>query len=291
MSSRCRTTVIAFAGRVLAALMVSFLATSPAARASDTSELVAAIDGRPVADATERRPIRLHPKREASLELRVTNTGSAPFEVRTVRLQGQVMALTFFAYDTSVEVPVAPGATESRTFLIDLIGLGAQATGLIQGSVSLLDADRRTLASQQLVVDVRGSLWSVYGAFGLTLAVITTLSLGGALFALARHQLPENRWRRGLRFLTPGLGVGLIVVFTLSALRFYLPRPGLWIPILLITGGVFFALGYLTPTPEEEDEDDQDHDGDDGWDDMDGDDATQSTATSRRSRPTGDGRT
>jgi peptidoglycan/LPS O-acetylase OafA/YrhL len=94
----------------------------------------------------------------------------------------------------------------------------------------------------------------VYGMFGLAVIVLTVLSLGGALLALARHQLPENRWRRGLRFLTPGLGVGLFAVFTLSAMRVLVPRPGVWIPILLVTGGGAFLAGYLTPSPDDEEE-------------------------------------
>ena len=268
--------------RVLAmtALLATLVMTAaPQAGAADTVELVAAIDGRPVSDGTERRPIRLDPKRPAALRLQVRNTGTAPVTVRTVRLRGEVMALTFFAYDTSVEIVVAPGATETRTFDVDLIGLRSQATGLIQGEVSVLDGERHTLASQLVMVDVRGSMWSVYGAFGMALVVLTALSLGGALIALATHRLPDNRWRRGLRFLTPGLGIGLIIVFTLSALRVFVPRPGVWIPILLVSGGVLFALGYLTPAPDDEDDDEEDALDDDDLDDADADAEKDDVAT------------
>ena len=251
---------------LLIVAVVALLADAPPALAAEGVSVVATIDGRPAAGAGERDPIKLRPKSVASLAVRVTNAGPQSVEVRTVRLQGEVMGLTFFAYDTSVSFTVAPGASEDRTFGIDLVGLGGQATGLIQGSVAVLDGERETLASQRLVVDVRGSLWSVYGLFGLALIVLTTFSLGGALLALARHQLPANRWRRAVRFLTPGLGLGLLVVFTLSAVRVFVPRPRLWIPILLISGAGFFLLGYLTPAPDDDE--------DDGSAGLDGDDAT-----------------
>jgi hypothetical protein len=252
--------------RLAAAVIVLLLAVlagpvDPASGADGVS-LEAAIDGRLVAQSGERDPIRLRPKALATLDLRVTNTGSRAVEVRTVRLDGHVMGLTFFAYDTSVAFTVAPGATEARTFSLDLVGLGGQATGLIRGSVAVLDGERDTVASQRMVIDVRGSLRSVYGLFGLAVTVLTVLSLGAALVALARHELPLNRWRRGLRFLTPGLGVGLIAVFTLSAFRILVPRPGVWMPILLLAGGGGFLAGYLTPSPD--DDEDEDDDGLDG---------------------------
>lgn len=225
-----------------------------AASGADGVTLEAAIDDRPVAQSGERDPIRLRPTELATLDLRVTNTGSRAVEVRTVRLDGHVMGLTFFAYDTSVAFTVAPGTTETRTFSIDLVGLGGQATGLIRGSVAILDGERDTVAQQRMVIDVRGSLRSVYGLFGLAVTLLTVLSLGAALIALARHELPLNRWRRGLRFLTPGLGVGLIAVFTLSAFRVLVPRPGVWVPILLVAGGGGFLVGYLTPSPDEDDD-------------------------------------
>ena len=246
--------------RLVIALPLLFVVPASPVHGDDHVALEASIDGRPVGQSGERDPIRLRPREPASLELRVTNQGSTPIEVRTVRLEGEVMALTFFAYDTSVAFAVAPGTTEVRTFALDLVGLGGQATGLIRGAVAIRDGDRRTLTSQQAVFDVRGSLWSVYGLFGLAVIVLTVVSLGGALIALARHQLPANRWRRGLRFLTPGLGLGLFAVFSLSALRILVPRPGVWIPTLLIAGGGSFILGYLTPSPDEDEDEDTEDD-------------------------------
>ena len=66
----------------------------------------------------------------------------------------------FFAYDTSVGLDVPAGTSDSTSFVLDLAGLDGQATGLMPGSVKLLDAGRHEIASQSIVTDVRGSLWS-----------------------------------------------------------------------------------------------------------------------------------
>lgn len=230
----------------------------PALAAPDGIRVAATIDDAPVERSTESRPIRLSPRRQATLSVEVTNDSAAPVDVRIVRLEGKVVGLTFFAYDTAVGLRVGPGQSGSRRFLLDLGGLDGQATGLIPGSVKLLDADRKVVAEQAGVVDVRGSLRSVYGLFGLGVAFLTGLSFLGALVGLARHRLPPNRWRRALRFLTPGLGLGLLLNFTLSATRVFVPTPGRWLTIVVVSAAVLFGLGYLTPAPDAgEDEDDE----------------------------------
>jgi hypothetical protein len=231
-----------------------------AAVAGPTSEAVAQapvaftarIDGRPVAEATERQPLRLSPKRPLVLELVITNRTSQPLQIRTVRLTGRVVGLTFFGYETTVGINVGAGATVTRQFSLDLAGLRGQATGLLPASVSLLDPRRDRIAGTSFVADVRGSLLSVYGVFGLALTVATALSIGGAVLALSRNQLPLNRLRRGLRFLPGGVGIGLSVVFTLSALRVFVARGSRWVPIVAVAAAILFAVGYLTPADEEE---------------------------------------
>jgi len=110
------------------------------------------------------------------------------------------------------------------------------------------------VGSVPLVVDVSGSLLSVYGLFGLAVAFLTILSFLGALVGMARHRLPANRWRRALRFLTPGLGLGLVINFTLSATRVFVPRFGRWVSIVLVSAAVLFILGYLTPAPDSDED-------------------------------------
>jgi len=220
--------------------------------------LTTRIDGAPISSATESHPIRLDPKRPAAVSLEVINGTPSPVEIRVVRLEGSVLGLTFFAYETSTALSVGPGATETLRFLLDMGDLKGQAAGLVVGSVSLLDAKRRPIASEGTTYDVRGSLRSVYGVFGVAVASLTIAAFALALLALARQRLPENRFRRALRFLTPGVGLGLSLVFTLSALRVFVPRAGRWVPIVLTSAIVLFALGYLTPSPEDEELDDDD---------------------------------
>jgi hypothetical protein len=164
------------------------------------------------------------------------------------------MGLTFFSYDTRIGIEVPAGGHATRRYPLDLVGLRGQATGLIPARVVALDAGHDPVASQDLVVDVRGSSRSVYGAFGLAVAAFTGLSLAGALLALARHRLSPNRWRRAVRFTWPGIGIGLLLVFTLSAFRVFVPLPHRWVPIVVTSTITLFVLGYLTPTPDDPDE-------------------------------------
>ena len=236
--------------RVVVALslfLVPLTSASPAAAADVT--LSAKIDDRAVAGSEENRPVRL-PTRRIPVTLDITNGDSSPITVSTVRFAGKVMGLTFFAYEASADIRVAPGATESRRLTLDLASLKGQATGLLPASIAVLDADRKELASQDLVVDVRGSVRSVYGTFGLLLAVLTATALAVALRALAGHRLSPNRWARGLRFLVPGIGLGMVLVIVCSMLRIFAPSLSRWGPIMLLCAGGLFLFGYLSPTPD-----------------------------------------
>jgi hypothetical protein len=59
--------------------------------------------------------------------------------------------------------------------------------------------------------------------------------------------------------LTVGIGLGLVLVFTLSAVRVWSPSPARWFVVVAISALVFFVLGYLTPAPVDDEElDDED---------------------------------
>ena len=73
----------------------------------------------------------------------------------------------------------------------------------------------------------------------------------GLALEIAGHRLPQNRWRRGVRFLAPGFGIGLVATFTVSATRLLLPSATVWVPLVLGCGAVAFLIGYLTPTPQD----------------------------------------
>src|SRR5437870_4003645 len=155
---RCRNEAAA----TLLATLALILALNPASAGAGSSVTInARIDDRAMSSATETRPILLSPRRPATLSVDLTNHGPDPVNVRVVRLEGRVVGLTFFAYDTAVGLNVPPGARGSRRFVIDLGGLAGQATGLIPGAVTLLDAERDVVAEQRGVIDVRGSLRSV----------------------------------------------------------------------------------------------------------------------------------
>ncbi|WP_143138856.1 hypothetical protein [Lentzea waywayandensis] len=171
--------------------------------------------------------------------------------MKTVRISGTALALTFFSYDTTVPFDVPAKSSETRSFPLEPTDLGSQAIGLLPVTVEVIDVQRESIASVETTGDVKGSLWSVYGAFGLGVLVLTGLSWAGALIALARRRLPPNRWQRAMRFLPAGIGTGLVAVISLSVLRLVAPSPTAEIPFIVGAAAAAFVLGYLTPHPGE----------------------------------------
>ncbi|TQM32488.1 hypothetical protein [Nocardia bhagyanarayanae] len=212
-------------------------------------EMTATIDDRDIGGASGREPIQLTPDSTARIAITLTNNNSEQIEVRRVGLTGHVLGLNFFSYSTAVGLEVAPGKTETLSYALDLAGLDGQATGLISGRLTVSGADGEELASVATVTDVRGSMRSVYGLFGIALAVLTALAAVDAALGIARHRLSANRWQRGVRLLAPGVGVGLIFGFTASVLRWWVPATGLWLAVAGGAAAVGFLLGYLSPTP------------------------------------------
>lgn len=243
---------------VLRIVLAAALLTGAATGGDEGSdiEMQAEISGQDLARADSNRPAELTPNEPVDVHLVVTNNGSEPVLVRSVRLEGSVLGLTFFNFETVVGMEVAPGAVEERTYPLDLVGLEGQANGLIPAELQLLDQERDVLASQGFVSDVKGSFRSVYTLFGLAVAAFTALTLAACCIGLARHRLSPNRFRRGLQFLVPGLGLGLTVTFTLSALRIAAPSAALWLPLTVGCGAALFIVGYMSPAPDGEHEDD-----------------------------------
>ncbi len=242
-------------GFALALLLVMSVETATPAGASTGVTLTGRINGQSLAGSSQSNPVRLYPLRPATIAVTVQNNSSATVHVATVRLGGVVMGLTFFAFDNSVAFAVSPHSTVTNRYSIPLVGLNGQATGLIQGSLSVLNPGQQVVASQGMVVDVRGSLASVYGVFGLAVALLTLLAFVLVLLELARHRLHSNRFRRGLYFVVPGLGVGLVLVFTLSATRVFVPSVSHWVPLIVFSAVILFVVGFLTPDPGIDDDD------------------------------------
>ncbi|WP_285753678.1 hypothetical protein [Lentzea sp. NBRC 105346] len=207
--------------------------------------LEATVDGKPVGATT----LVLDPAQTPKISVTVRNNTDTVQRIRTVRLKGTALALTFFAYDTTVPFDVPAKSTATRGFQLDLADLGSQAIGLLPTTVQVINPDRDVVAEVEATGDVRGSLWSVYGVFGLAVLVLTILSWLGAIIALARRRLPANRWQRAMRFLPAGIGTGLVAVISLSVLRFIPPSPTAEVPFIVGAAGAALLLGYLTPHP------------------------------------------
>jgi hypothetical protein len=223
----------------------------------------ATVDGHDVAIDASAPPIPLYPDRTVDIAIDVANHGKDPIDIATVQLVGRVLGLTFFSFATGVELTVAPGASGTAHYKLDLTDLKHQATGLIDTQLIVRDHARNALAVVHMVADVRGSLWSVYGLLGLALLVLTALATVDAAIAIARHKDSQNRWRRGLRLLTPGIGIGLVFAFTASVARWWVPSTGTWLLASGVTAAIFFVLGYFSPTPGDDAEDDIDLEPDD----------------------------
>jgi hypothetical protein len=231
------------AGVALGAAAVLF-GGSPAF-AAEPLQIAVSFDGKDIAGNT----VTIDPGKPVELSVKAINNGDSPLRVRSVRVSGIALALTFFAYDTTVPFDVPAGDTVTRTLVLDFADLDGQAIGLLPTTVEVVGAQRELLGSASTVSDVNGSLWSVYGAFGIVLLALTALAWATSLLALARHKLSPNRWRRALRFLPAGVGTGLVAVVTLSVLRLVPPAPAIEIPVVLGTAAIGLVLGYLTPHP------------------------------------------
>jgi len=226
-------------------------------------------------------PLRLVPGEVVDVELRVANNGNHAAHIRRADLSGRVLGLVFFSYLVPLDVSVAPGATETVRYRLELIGLDGQANGLMGGDVAVMGDNGDRIAWTPMITDVRGSLLSVYGLFGIALLVLTVLASVDAALAIRRHRLSGNRWLRGVRLLTPGVGVGLVLLFTATVLRLWVPRTPVWLVIAAGTAAAFFALGYFTPTPDSQHDDSADADvaDDNGEPDADIDEADTDEAT------------
>jgi hypothetical protein len=137
---------------VVTLAVMAMLALAPSAAAGDHADATVTVDG---IDVDE--PLELDAEQPVVVGVAVTNTGDEPLVVRSVRLRSEVFGLTFLAYETRVDMQVAPGETAERSFQLELLGLKGQATGLLPARIELLDAERNATATVPLAIDVQGS--------------------------------------------------------------------------------------------------------------------------------------
>ncbi|MGH9125083.1 MAG: hypothetical protein ACRDZ8_10215 [Acidimicrobiales bacterium] len=220
-----------------------------AAQAAGTVTATFTVNGHSVANSSGSNPVKLNPTAPALVGVTVTNNGASTVTVNSVALSGSALGITFFDFETETGLQVAPGSTVSQQYNLDLAPLNGQGDGLIPASVRLLDPNRHVIASERFTADVRGRVTSLFGLFAIEVTVFTALLFAGAFLALARGKLHENRFRRGLRFLWPGLGLGVVIVFAFAILRIFVPSAGHWLPIVLLCAIAGFVVGYLTPNP------------------------------------------
>lgn len=227
----------------------------------DDVRVTATVDGRDLTEVDANDALQLNAEEETVVRVEVDNLGDEELVVRSLRIDGKVIGLTFFSYETRIDLRIDPGESGDREFVLDLIDLGSQANGLLPARMTLFDQDRDVITTQSFPADVRGSFGSVYNIFGLIVAAITAVLLTAAILGLTTHRLSPNRWRRGVRFGLPGIGLGLTLAFTLSTLRVLVPSATWSGALVLILGAALFLVGYFTPTPEAGDEGDADHGG------------------------------
>ena len=205
--------------------------------------------GRSVTGLTDAEPLNLKPDSQVRVRLAVYNEGERPARPFDVRITGSVMGMTFFEYGTRVDATVAPDAVLTKSVVLELDDLAGKGVGRVPTTLSIVDEDGDVLLEQSFSVDVDGSLRSAYGIFGLAVAASTLVLLVSLLLAIWRGLLPENRWRRALRFLPVGSGLGLTLTFTLSALSLLTPSGTWWATFVLAFSAGAFLLGYFLPMP------------------------------------------
>lgn len=233
---------------IMAAVVLLALWAGPAA-AADVIEIEGMLGGQSLADYGPGDPARIVPDDPSTLALELTNTGAEAVEVGHVRLVGKMLGITFVGYDVATSFSIDPGETRAVEFPVDLFDLDGQGHGFLRTEVVVYTPDREPLGSIGFATDVRGRPLSTMGLLAVLLLAITVGTALWNLYGLARRKLPANAFQRGLRLAITGLGFGLTLAVAFSVLRIFpLPATG-WIPLVLISTIVTFAVGYVSPEP------------------------------------------
>jgi hypothetical protein len=247
MSTRTRV------GALAVATWVALMGVPAASAAGGGSVHVSAtIDGRDVANAGDGDPIRLDPGHTPNVVVRVTNDSTAAVPVRSVRLEGRAFGISFVSLENRIDHTVAPGVTAELRFPLETSPVHGQAIGLLRASITVLGDDHRAVADTTFVADVRGSVWSIEGVFGLGALLFTSFSVVLGLLDVARDRMSPSRWWRAARFAVPGATFGVAFTFLLAAIRLTSPRAVVWVPLVVLGAAAGFAGGWRTPGPEPE---------------------------------------
>ncbi|MER3396525.1 MAG: hypothetical protein C4319_07065 [Acidimicrobiia bacterium] len=236
-------------------IAIAPIAASPPATGQTSSEsaleIEAEIEGAKLAQGAE-TPVKVVASEPTRIRIVATNKGSTPRELSGIRFEGKVIGIPVFRCDVIAPILVPPGQSVERSFEIEPACLRDQATGLVPAWLTVNGPQQIPLRRWALVLDIKGSLKSIYGLSGLFIVVVTLFALASLLAALVRQKLPSNRFSRAMRFMTVGLGVGFSLVFVLASAAVMVPEAENWIPIVVIPAIVSTVAGYLSPSPQRE---------------------------------------
>lgn len=236
------------------AAMIMMVVTGCAQGGGGTAvEFDAVVNGIDASTSEPGDPIRLNSDTPAQLELTMRNVSDDPVTVRYIRFEGEVLDMIFLTYDTAVSIDIAPGETETRPpLLLDFYDLGGQASGYLRGHVSLYDADRVKLGSQEVFLDANGEGFSTLSLFNLLLLMATVAGAAWNLLRLSQRKLPSNRMVRALRFLVVGAGAGLTLATAFSVLRIWPLDTLMWVLFTAVGGAIGYFIGFILPGADDE---------------------------------------
>ncbi|MEM7093579.1 MAG: hypothetical protein AAF567_11300 [Actinomycetota bacterium] len=237
--------------------------TSCGQSSTDVVLVDASINGSAASDSSPGDPITITDGERTELILDLENTADTPTEVRYVRFEGRTLDMVFLTYDTEIAVELAgEQARQLPPIFFNFFDLGGQASGYLRGQLQLFDADRELIGSQPIYLDASGDGFSTLSWFNLLLLLAAVGGAGWNLVRLAQRRLPSNRFIRAIRFAAIGVVAGLAIAAACSTLRIWPLDTLAWVLIVVISGIIGYAVGFLLPGGDdvvdlEEDEDEE----------------------------------
>ena len=233
---------------VVLALAATFVLGACGRTNQQVVEVDATIDDIALDDADASSPLPLSTE-ESTLVMTMTNTSDQPQSLRYLRLEGEMIGLTFLTYTTRVQVELDPGEERTVTVPLDFFDIDTQGHGYLRAKLALYapGADRQLLGTDDFAVDVRGNVTSTMALFAVLLLIGTVVTVYLNARGIARRTLPPNRIRRAARFAVSGLGIGMLFTVAFSVLRIFPLPASAWWPLVIIPTVIAAAVGYTAP--------------------------------------------
>ena len=243
-------------------LLALFLAVAAIAAAcgggdnTDTLQFDATLNGISLDDGDRSSPIDFNPDEPALVELDITNQTGTDQTVRHLRLEGEILGFRFAHANTQTNFTVPANGNRRFGAEIDFFDLGQQVNGHLDARLSLFDEERERIGSERFFIDVDGSINSALGLSFLMVVAFAALAIVTNWWGVLRGALPANRFNRGLRFAAAAAAAVVAIFLLLPLVGLWVPAGAVWVPILAIATLAAFALGYVSPTPDDELDDD-----------------------------------